>query len=151
MTIHTDVIEHLEVIIMDGEKQYEKITVNLPAVDLGKIDYLVDQGFYNTRTEFIRTSIKNEIDKNAFVIDRVIREEEGKEGSYFAIGILHLSKDNLERYLRANKKVSIFVIGMFFIDKDVTVGLVKNTIKSFTVYGMKRGPKEVLEYLKGIQ
>ena len=57
------------------EKQYEKITVNLPAVDLGKIDYLVEQGFYNTRTEFIRTSIKNEIDKNAYAIDTVIQEE----------------------------------------------------------------------------
>ncbi|MEE9409633.1 MAG: hypothetical protein V3V41_01755, partial [Candidatus Heimdallarchaeota archaeon] len=62
--------------MIDGEKikQYEKITVNLPAVDLGKIDYLVEQGFYNTRTEFIRTSIKSEIDKNSFVFEKISKE-----------------------------------------------------------------------------
>lgn len=133
------------------EKQYEKITVNLPAVDLGKIDYLVEQGFYNTRTEFIRTSIKNEIDKNSFVIDKVIREEESKEGSYFALGIVHLSKSDLERYVRENKMITIFVMGMFFIGKDVTVDLAKKTIKSFTVYGIKKGPKDVMKYLSELE
>jgi len=129
------------------EKQYEKITVNLPAVDLGKIDYLVEQGFYNTRTEFIRTAIKNEIDKNAFAIDTVIQEESGKKGSYFAVGVINISRKELENYVKQNKKVTVFVIGMCFIAKDIDVGLAKKTISSFKVYGIKKGPKDVMEHL----
>ena len=132
------------------EKQYEKITVNLPAVDLGKIDYLVDQGFYNTRTEFIRTSIKSEIDKNSFAIDKVIQEEEGKAGSFFALGVINISKSTLEKYIEKNKKVSFFVMGMCFISKDVTADLAAKTIKSFRVYGIKKGPKDVMEYLSKV-
>jgi hypothetical protein len=36
--------------IMGGQ---EKITLNLSAVDLAKIDFLVEQGFYSSRSEFI--------------------------------------------------------------------------------------------------
>jgi metal-responsive CopG/Arc/MetJ family transcriptional regulator len=129
------------------EKQYEKITVNLPAVDLGKIDYLVEQGFYNTRTEFIRTAIKNEIDKNKFAIDSVIQEEGKKDGSAFVVGVYDIKRQFLEKYLQQKRKVSVFVIGMCIIDKSVDVGLAKNTISSFKVYGIKKGPKEVLEFL----
>ncbi len=129
------------------EKQYEKITVNLPAVDLGKIDYLVEQGFYNTRTEFIRTSIKNEIDKNAYAIDTVIQEEGKKKGSFFVIGVINIDKNTLTKYLKQNKKVSIFAIGMCFISKDVDINLASKTINSFKVYGIKKGPKDVMEYL----
>ena len=129
------------------EKQYEKITVNLPAVDLGKVDYLVEQGFYNTRTEFIRTAIKNEIDKNTFAIDSVIQEEKRKDGSAFVVGVFELRRKHLEDYLKQKRKISVFVIGMCVIGKDVGVSLAKNTISSFKVYGIKKGPKEVLEYL----
>ncbi len=132
------------------EKQYEKITVNLPAVDLGKIDYLVEQGFYNTRTEFIRTSIKSEIDKNSFAIDKVIQEEESKEGSFFSVGVISLNRQDLERYVANNKKVDLFVIGMCFIGKNVTVELAEKTIKSFRVYGIKKGPKDVIEFLSKV-
>ena len=51
------------------KKMYEKITVNLPFVDLGKIDYFVAQGFYNSRAEFIRIAVKNEISKNDYEIE----------------------------------------------------------------------------------
>ena len=129
------------------DKQYEKITVNLPVVDLGKIDYLVEQGFYNTRTEFIRTSIKSEIDKNSFAINRVIQVEDSKEGTFFSVGVISLNKSDLERYVTKNKKVAIFVMGMCFIGKNVTVELASKTIKSFKVYGIKKGPKDVMDYL----
>ena len=32
----------------------EKITINLSAVDLGRIDLLAEEGFYSSRTDFIR-------------------------------------------------------------------------------------------------
>jgi len=137
----------------DGEiiKQYEKITVNLPAVDLGKIDYLVEQGFYNTRTEFIRTAIKNEIDKNSFIFDKITKEIPQDEQTYFAIGALHISKEYLEKKYSQNRKIKIFVVGMCHLDKNIDTNLASKTIESFRVYGIKRGSKEVIEYLKNLK
>ena len=42
----------------------EKITINLGYVDLGQIDLLVQEGFYSNRTDFIRTAIRNQIDRH---------------------------------------------------------------------------------------
>ncbi|HBI56966.1 MAG TPA: CopG family transcriptional regulator, partial [Firmicutes bacterium] len=38
-------------------KGQEKITLNLNAIDLAKVDYLSEQGFYSSRSDFIRTAI----------------------------------------------------------------------------------------------
>src|SRR3712207_2002310 len=43
----------------------EKITINLGYVDLGHIDLLVQEGFYSNRTDFIRTAIRNHIERHA--------------------------------------------------------------------------------------
>src|SRR3712207_6261315 len=37
--------------------ELEKITVNMAPVDLGQIDLLVREGFYQNRTDFIRTAL----------------------------------------------------------------------------------------------
>ena len=42
----------------------EKITINLGHVDLGQIDLLVQGGFYSNRTDFIRTAIRNQLDRH---------------------------------------------------------------------------------------
>ena len=42
----------------------EKITINLGYVDLGHVDLLVRDGFYANRTDFIRTAIRNQIDRH---------------------------------------------------------------------------------------
>src|SRR5579871_1920162 len=42
----------------------EKITVNLGYVDLGQIDLLVQEGFYSNRTDFIRTAIRNQLQRH---------------------------------------------------------------------------------------
>ena len=39
----------------------EKITINLGHVDLGRVDLLVQEGFYSNRTDFIRTAIRNQL------------------------------------------------------------------------------------------
>jgi Arc/MetJ-type ribon-helix-helix transcriptional regulator len=43
----------------------EKITINLGYVDLGHIDLLVRDGFYANRTDFIRTAIRNQVERHA--------------------------------------------------------------------------------------
>ena len=44
---------------------HEKITVNLGFVDLGQIDLLVRDGFYANRADFIRTAVRNQIERHA--------------------------------------------------------------------------------------
>ena len=46
----------------------EKITINLGFVDLGHVDLLVQEGFYSNRTDFIRTAIRNQIERHADVV-----------------------------------------------------------------------------------
>ena len=46
----------------------EKITINLGFVDLGHIDLMVRDGFYANRTDFIRTAIRNQLDRHAEVL-----------------------------------------------------------------------------------
>ena len=43
----------------------EKITINLGHVDLGHIDLMVQEGFYSNRTDFIRTAIRNQLERHA--------------------------------------------------------------------------------------
>ena len=53
----------------------EKITVNVGLVDLGQIDLLVNEGFYANRTDFIRTAIRNQLDRQAETVSQsVVRQ-----------------------------------------------------------------------------
>jgi hypothetical protein len=149
-----DGIEHpLVVCVTDGktEKNYEKITINLPAVDLGKIDYLVNQGFYNTRTEFIRTAIKHEVEKNAFTFDSIIREKASETRPFYGLGVFEITRSALEKHLNQGTKMKIFVIGMCVFDKDIDVDLVKETVESFRVFGIKKAAPGVIDFLESLK
>ncbi|HLL38760.1 MAG TPA: hypothetical protein VK357_03735, partial [Rubrobacteraceae bacterium] len=50
----------------------EKITINLGLVDLGQIDLLVREGFYQNRTDFIRTAIRNQIGEHAEAVKQTV-------------------------------------------------------------------------------
>ena len=50
----------------------EKITINLGHVDLGRIDLLVQEGFYSNRSDFIRTAIRNQLTAQGDAVARSI-------------------------------------------------------------------------------
>jgi len=50
----------------------EKITINLGLVDLGQIDLLVQEGFYQNRTDFIRTAIRNQLNAHADAVKQTV-------------------------------------------------------------------------------
>ena len=140
-----------------SEKNYEKITVNLPLVDIGKIDYLTEQGHYNSRAEFIRVAVKNEVNTHKYEFDKIQKsfdqeESKGKTvGSFVGLGSLHISRSYLERLLEEGKTTSIFVIGHLKIGSAVDVELVEKTVRSFRVYGIKRGPPGVIAFLNSLK
>ena len=50
----------------------EKITINLGYVDLGQIDLLVREGFYSNRSDFIRTAIRNQLDRHTDAVKQCV-------------------------------------------------------------------------------
>jgi len=119
----------------------EKITINLSVVDLGKIDLLVEEGFYPNRTDFIRSAIRNQIDKHDFEVKQTIQRRS------FVLGILIIGREDLEKKQAAGKMVSYHIIGMLTIQKDVTPELAKQVIESIRVLGVFNAPEEVIEAL----
>ena len=107
----------------------EKITINLGYVDLGHVDLLVQEGFYSNRTDFIRTAIRNQLDRqNASVRQSVARHQ-------LELGLRHYSRADLEAFQAAGETLHIQVLGLASIADDVSPELALRTIASIHVLG----------------
>ncbi len=119
----------------------EKITINMSVVDLGKVDLLVDEGFYQNRTDFIRTSIRNQLGKHETEVQSsVVRNAYG-------LGIFDWGRKDLEKSVAKGEKRSFNIIGMLIIEDDVSPGLADRAIESVRVRGVFRASKAVKEIL----
>jgi Arc/MetJ-type ribon-helix-helix transcriptional regulator len=107
----------------------EKITINLGYVDLGHIDLLVQDGFYSNRTDFIRTAIRNQIERHADATKQsVVRKS-------LDLGLRHFSREDLEAARAAGQRLDIRVLGLASIAADVSPELARATIASVSVLG----------------
>ncbi|MFL5530578.1 MAG: CopG family transcriptional regulator [Gemmatimonadales bacterium] len=107
----------------------EKITINLGYVDLGHIDLLVQEGFYSNRTDFIRSAIRNQIERHADVVRQAVTRKS------VDLGLRHFSREDLEAVLDAGQLLDIRVLGLATIAPDVTPELARAAIASLTVLG----------------
>ena len=107
----------------------EKITINLGHVDLGHIDLLVRDGFYTNRTDFIRTAIRNQVERHADATRQAVSRRS------LDLGIRHVSRDELETALAAGRPLDIRVLGLVTIAPDVTPELARAAISSISVLG----------------
>jgi Arc/MetJ-type ribon-helix-helix transcriptional regulator len=107
-----------------------KITINLGVVDLGQIDLLVQEGFYSNRTDFIRTSIRNQLATHA----EVVKQAMGRKT--MVLGLQRYSRKDLEAVRAAGQKLQIHVLGLASIADDVPVELARATIDSIFVLGV---------------
>ena len=115
----------------------EKITINLGVVDLGKIDLLVEQGFYTNRTDFIRNSIRSGLDKHAVDLNETIARKN------FIVGILVYTAEGLEKRREKGVVLDIHVIGMLVLSGDISPELAAATINSIRVFGVFDASDEV--------
>ncbi|MGI6741864.1 MAG: CopG family transcriptional regulator [Brevefilum sp.] len=120
----------------------EKITVNIGLVDLGRIDLLVQEGFYSSRADFIRTAIRNQLDRQKSAVDSITDRKS------MVIGTLSFTKSDLEKKLKENEIVNVKVIGLLILADDITPDLALDTIASVTVRGVFKAPENVKEALK---
>src|SRR5258707_1413697 len=107
----------------------EKITINLGFVDLGQIDLMVEEGFYSNRTDFIRTAIRNQLERHA----DVVKKSTIRMG--LDLGLRHYNRDDLEAARSAGEMLRIQVLGLASIALDVTPELARTTIASIVVLG----------------
>jgi Arc/MetJ-type ribon-helix-helix transcriptional regulator len=107
----------------------EKITINLGYVDLGRVDLMVQDGFYSNRTDFIRTAIRNQLERHAETVTQSISRKS------LDLGLRHYSRADLEAARAAGQKLHINVLGLATIAQDVTPELAKATIASVIVLG----------------
>ncbi len=112
-----------------GASDTEKITINLGYVDLGHIDLLVQDGFYSTRTDFIRTAIRNQIERHA----EAARQSMSRRN--LELGLRRYSREELEAARAAGQPLAIRVLGLASIASDVTPELARAAIASVSVLG----------------
>jgi Arc/MetJ-type ribon-helix-helix transcriptional regulator len=107
----------------------EKITLNLGPVDLGHVDLLVQEGFYATRTDFLRTAIRNQLLAHADVLKQAVARKT------LVLGLQRYTRKDLETVLAAGQKLQIRILGLATIDEDVSPELALATIDEISVLG----------------
>ena len=107
----------------------EKITINLGYVDLGHIDLMVQDGFYSNRTDFIRTAIRNQLERHGDAVKQSVARKR------LSLGLSHFSRQDLEAAKAAGERLDIQVLGLASIGLDVTPELARQTIASVQVLG----------------
>ena len=107
----------------------EKITINLGFVDLGHVDLLVQEGFYSNRTDFIRTAIRNQIERHGEAVRRAVTRKS------VDLGLRHFSRADLEAARDAGEILDIRILGLASIAADVTPELARAAIGSLAVLG----------------
>jgi Arc/MetJ-type ribon-helix-helix transcriptional regulator len=120
----------------------EKITINLGYVDLGHIDLLVQEGFYSNRTDFIRTAIRNQLDRHNDAVKKSVARHQ------LDLGMRHYSRQDLEAVQAAGEVLHIQVLGLASIASDVTPELARQTIASLHVLGALHASPAVKDALK---
>lgn len=124
-------------VLRDKSPDSEKITINLGYVDLGRIDLLVQEGFYSNRSDFIRSAIRGQLDSHRDVVTRSI------ERHTMDLGLRDYSRSELEALRDAGEVLHVKVVGLARFAPDVTADLARAVIGSISVLGALQASAEV--------
>ncbi|WP_299960985.1 CopG family transcriptional regulator [uncultured Roseobacter sp.] len=127
--------------LRDKQPDNEKITINLGFVDLGRIDLLVQEGFYSNRSDLIRTAIRNQLERHGEVVSKSL------ERHTMELGLRDYTVSDLEALRDAGEILHVKVVGLARIEPDVTPELALQTIGSITVLGALQASAEIKKAL----
>lgn len=119
----------------------EKITINLTPVDLGKIDLLVEQGLYASRSDLIRTGLRRLLEEHGDVVQRSVANRS------LVVGAQFFGRSGLEKLRNKKEKVRARVVGLLHIGADVSPELADEVFENIAVVGVFRAPAAVQERL----
>jgi len=123
----------------------EKVTINLSAVELAQIDFLVEKGLYASRSDFIRLAARKQTEEHQKDIEQFV-DPSAQGGSAVALGLLTdtfvwslgmawIEQDHVEELFLADKKIDIRVIGVVKIAQDVDSKQFRQILKRVKVFG----------------
>jgi len=115
----------------------EKITINMNAVDLGKIDLLVQEGVYTNRTDFIRSAIRAQLDKHQVEVQQSVARHS------YGIGVFLYNRRDLERRRAKGEKMRLTVIGLLELADDISPELATDVIESIQIRGIFQASQSV--------
>lgn len=119
----------------------EKLTINLGYVDLGRIELLVQEGFYANRSDFIRSAIRKQLDLHGDAVSGTIDRQT------LELGLRDYARQDLETLRAAGEMLHVRVVGLVRIANDVSAELARATIASITVLGGLQASAEVKKIL----
>ena len=122
---------------MVGMAESEKMTINMNVVDLGKVDLLVEQGFYSNRTDFIRTAIRSQLDTHSDEVKEIVIRKS------YVVGVVRYGRKELEKLRDSRTKIDVKVVGLLVFAEDVDAELVKQTVSSAQIRGVLKANAEV--------
>lgn len=120
----------------------EKITINMGHMDLGRVDLLVQEGFYTNRTDFIRTAIRNQLDRHEDAVSQSVARRR------LELGLRQFTRADLEAVRAAGETLDIQVLGLAVIAPDVSAQLARETIGRLQVLGALQASPEVKAALR---
>lgn len=135
----------------------EKVTVNLSAVELAQIDFLVEKGMYASRSDFIRLATRKQTEEHQKEIEQFVNP--AADGSFAAVGLLTgslvyglgltgIGQGHVEEAFRTGKMISIRVIGILKIDKNVDPEQFRQVLKDVKVFGKVNAEPEIKKIIE---
>jgi Arc/MetJ-type ribon-helix-helix transcriptional regulator len=119
----------------------ERITINIAMVDVGKMDLLIDEGIYATRSDFVRASIRTQLGLHKTEVDETSTRRR------FIVGTEEMTQGMLVDAIASNQQLHIRVIGVLTLTDDVMPEIAAAAIQSISVYGSLRMKDEVRQAL----
>jgi Arc/MetJ-type ribon-helix-helix transcriptional regulator len=90
---------------------------------------LVQEGFYSNRTDFIRTAIRNQLDRHADAVKQSVARQQ------LDLGLRRYTRRDLQDVKAAGERLHIQVLGLAIIAEDVSPELAREAIASIHVLG----------------
>lgn len=119
----------------------EKVTINLGPIDLGRIDLLVDEGFYASRTDVIRTAVRKLLDEHKEPInDAIVRNS-------YSVGVIVWDRSAIEELRKKKQRVNLRVVGVLRMTSGIDADHADDVIESISVLGHLSMPPKLRERL----
>lgn len=115
----------------------EKVTVNLGPIDIGRIDLLVEEGFYSNRTDVIRSAVRQLLDGHDESIKEAVKRQT------LAVGVVLWTRAGLEEARKKGERLDARVLGVLRVASDVSPELADDVIESVRVLGHFSASSEV--------
>lgn len=140
---------------MIEEPKMEKLTINLPPIEIARMDMLIEAGFYPSRAEFIRAAIREQLNSHQDFISKKleqvtqpsVKESKGQR-TYSGMGVYVLDNEAFERAIRQGIMMKIRVVGMLKLSEDVKPELIERAVGSAKIYGVVRGSQKAKKALE---